>query len=73
MEKWISVRDQLPPKKGDYLVNCHHEYRDGRTSDYVNIIYFRGKQHWATGDDCITHWMPIPEPPKEVTNERNNS
>lgn len=62
--EWISVKDRLPPKKGDYLVNCRHIYPDGYVDDYINIIHFRGKTTWATGNECISHWMPLPPPPR---------
>lgn len=58
---WISVKDALPPKKGDYIVNCR--WGD---QDYINIIHFRGKTQWATGNEGISHWMFEPDyPPKE--------
>lgn len=62
---WTNVRDGLPKEKGDYIVNCHHE-ASNRVRDHVTIIHFRGKTKWATCNECISHWMPKPEPPKEV-------
>ena len=58
---WISVKDKLPDKAGDYLV-C---YDNG----IINIRLF------VSECDCwikkpyqmvITHWMPLPKLPKEV-------
>lgn len=66
--KWTSVKDELPPNKGRLIltVNGH---------GYIRIAAFWGKngENWKwVGTDCrvkhyndITHWMPIPEPPKE--------
>lgn len=64
---WVSVKDRLPDKKGDYIVNCRHTYggENPHVRNYVTIIHFRGKTKWATGNDCITHWMPKPFPPTE--------
>ena len=62
---WISVKDRLPGKKGDYIVNCHYRYNDGFVRNYVTVIHFRGKTQWATCNESISHWMPLPEPPKE--------
>lgn len=64
-QQWISVNDRLPGKKGDYIVNCQHRYNDGFVRNYVTVIYFRGKTQWATGNESISHWMPLPESPKE--------
>ena len=61
MSEWISVKDRLPEHKGYYLV---YWQRYG-SRDYIEIIYFRGKSRWATANDIITHWMPLPEKPTE--------
>ena len=62
MSEWISVKDRLP------------EYGDGN----VLIAYKQGGiyidswdeeyEEWddAGIDDDITHWMPLPEPPKDI-------
>ena len=61
MNEWISVQDKLPDKSGDYLVFC-------RNHNFVTISYFRGKSQWAKCNKYITHWMPLPESPKESDN-----
>lgn len=60
--KWIPVSERLPEKSG--LVLC---IADGRTElkfwDYVSkkwLGYF-----YIDTPQNVTHWMPLPEPPKE--------
>lgn len=67
--EWISVKDRLP-NDGDYkIVYCV----DGNRR-HVSFAKFqnRYKQFNLTGARSywrVTHWMPLPAPPKEETNE----
>lgn len=60
---WISVKDELPKKKGDYLIY--------NTDGLVWIYWYN--DGWYDSDCCIsdnvTHWMPLPEPPEEEKTE----
>ena len=65
---WISVKERLPEKAGVYLVAYHPCYWDDvdMNRHEVGIDTFRGKQSWAKKKfQRVTHWMPLPEPPKE--------
>lgn len=53
-EKWIPVAERLPEVGKDVLV--YSEY------DGVSIDYHGGD---SFGYALVTHWMPLPEPPKE--------
>lgn len=58
--RWISVKDRLPEEDGLYNVYC----KDGSMAH----AWFEDKwfiDHCECGDGYVTHWMPIPEPPKE--------
>lgn len=57
---WVSVKDRLPEKAGWYLV-----YYNG--SDMA-VAFFKGKT-WPFDNHYhkITHWLTLPEPPKEET------
>ena len=62
--KWISVEERLPEREGRYL--CVK--RIGKSGMvYVQIMngdsYGFSMEHIYT--DAVTHWMPLPEPPKE--------
>lgn len=68
MGEWISVEDRLPDVKGEYIVAYHPCWWDNVDYDktLVGIDSFRGKTTWARRKfQRITHWMPLPEPPKE--------
>lgn len=72
---WISVRDRLPNCNGIYLVWRPH-YFGGEIGEPV-VCYFDGQNTWhdsygvdferILNPDDVTHWMPLPEPPKEET------
>lgn len=59
MNEWISVKDRLP-EGGTVLAT------DGRV-----VITAPSSSVTADGP-AITHWMPLPEPPKGEQNERNS-
>lgn len=50
--RWISVEDRLPEKAGRYLVS---------TQRMVYVMHFEAEKFIFSD---ITHWMPLPEPPK---------
>lgn len=55
--KWIRVEEQLPINMGTVLV---HDCSNGRSSFAAYI-----RNNWiAELDFTVTHWKPIPEPPK---------
>jgi len=60
--QWVSVDNGLPTALGGYLTY----WTDGslETFDFLNEVQAKG---WVTDlhTQKITHWMPLPEPPKE--------
>lgn len=73
--KWISVKDRLPDVGVPVLV-AYHNFVDGEVQgDGVAAqLYEPGCWYWWEGsvEDCdsevrvaITHWMPLPDLPKE--------
>lgn len=61
--EWISVKDRLPEKKNESYLCCVDSYLF-TDSQYVDIRVFRGDGTWELGKN-VTHWMPLPELPKE--------
>ena len=68
VQEWISVKDRLPEENYDGSVNAVL-VTDGLVQ---HIAYFaRGEWRFAESGEIkepmwysITHWMPLPEPPK---------
>jgi len=62
--KWVSVKDRLPEHGKRYLIYATSE--DGN-EHHITIAAYGG--HFALSGRCaywkVTHWMPLPEPPKE--------
>lgn len=62
--RWIPVTERLPEDGKDVLCFC-------RANIYF-VLSWDG-DHWHEGADryymsgFVTHWMPLPEPPKEET------
>ena len=67
MAEWISVKDRLPEKEGRYL--CwfgKNKYLIGAEIEtYVRDWEGFGNVESYTVFENITHWMPLPEMPKE--------
>lgn len=65
---WISVKDRLPDNGQDVLVYLD----DGEETrvapcNYANGVWFDCVMNRVATLHHITHWMPLPEPPKEET------
>jgi hypothetical protein len=62
MSEWISVKDRLP-KVGERVIVVY-EY-EANPKKYVGVAqYFSDFWPWKE-DRVITHWMPLPDVPKE--------
>ena len=67
-EKWIPVTERLPEaESGD--VSAQVLITDGECEALAEWFNFEiCEPYWSyTGIGKITHWMPLPEPPKEET------
>lgn len=67
---WISVEERLPELESFVLCRLKGFQYGGNTQvcryraadKYVDHPYF---DHYRNGFPVVTHWMPLPEPPKE--------
>lgn len=79
MTEWISVKDRLPESEGRYLVYEKKPHHSHNCSIYnyplgccePNIAYFKKYcnewewNSWSEAKCTVTHWMELPERPKE--------
>ena len=68
--KWIPVTERLPELHEEVLV-CTEEYGE-TVLGFAMVAVFEGTgwlEAWErkTYLTAVTHWMPLPEPPKEET------
>ena len=67
---WISTNDRMPEKDKDVLVWLYGDYCIGRYDQDPDNLQMRWKfESFNLYEDdmsYITHWMPLPKPPKEV-------
>ena len=69
VQEWISVKDGLPEEWTDVLVFSRFGFIE-------TAVYTGAHGKWRIGwngdmleADSITHWMPLPEPPKGVLDD----
>ena len=61
VQEWISVKDRLPDKRGEYL--CYYKFEPD-SPDVVCENTYQGGGLWLSEKDKVTHWMKKPQPPK---------
>ena len=71
VQEWISVKDRLPDNEKPVLAHYgFYREKDDLGARFIGTLtYFSHDpdphwQHESTGL-FVTHWMPLPEPPKE--------
>jgi hypothetical protein len=61
VQQWIPVTERLPEEWNEVLVYIPH-------IDVMTFAKLRGGSWYATWDsmklDHVSHWMPLPQPPK---------
>lgn len=65
VQEWISVDDKLPEFCVSVLARCFYH---GKWRTLVCHTSKENAGEWYTDEVCqwvkVTHWMPLPEPPK---------
>ena len=64
VQEWISVKDRLPEPWKRVLIYSRHDFCE--SAFYIGVP---GKwrvtwNHEMLDADSVTHWMPLPQPPK---------
>ena len=71
--QWISVNDRLPETEGTYIVMTeksweHKPYKVMAMDFEIKVLRGVEKRRWKWYGKLpiwsVTHWMPLPEPPK---------
>lgn len=59
-QEWISVQERLP-KECTHIIVCDEDGAVGEA-----LCYKEGRFEWIDSEEIafVTHWMPLPEPPK---------
>ena len=63
-QKWISVDDKLPEEKVNCIVHYQHAYCDNDGYWAIGFCFYDGEKFQLDPAYKVTHWMPLPEPPK---------
>ena len=61
--KWLSAKDNPPPKKGRYLTVC--------IGFKSAVVRFYDDAKWHSWQDVL-YWMPLPKIPKVIKEEIKN-
>ena len=63
-QEWISVKERLPQEKVDCIVHYKHAYCDNDDYWAIGICFYDGEKFQFDQAYKVTHWMPMPNPPK---------
>ena len=64
VQEWISVDDELPKEKVNCIVYYKHAYCDNDDYWAIGICFYNGEKFQMDWSYKVTHWMPLPKPPK---------
>lgn len=64
VQEWISVNDRLPEEKVNCIVHYKHAYCDNDDYWAIGICFYDGEKFRMDWSYKVTHWMPLPKPPK---------
>jgi hypothetical protein len=70
-DEWISVKDRLPEKDGQYLIYTtiyfvpDHTDECNHFDDFEISTFYKDYGFVSKNGACAKFWQPLPEPPKE--------
>ena len=64
VQEWISVDERLPEEKVNCIVHYKHAYCDNDDYWAIGICFYDGEKFQIDLSYKVTHWMPLPKPPK---------
>ena len=64
VQEWIPVDDRLPKEKVNCIVHYKHAYCDYDDYWAIGMCFYDGEKFQFGPAYKVTHWMPLPQPPK---------
>ena len=64
VQEWISAKERLPKEKVNYIVRYKHAYCDNDDYWAIGMCFYDGEKFQFDPAYKVTHWMPLPQPPK---------
>ena len=64
VQEWISVKDRLPGKNVNCIVHYKHAYCNNDGYWAIGFCFYDGEKFRIDLLYKVTHWMPLPQPPK---------
>ena len=64
VQEWISVDDRLPEETINCIVHYQHAYCDNDDYWAIGFCCYDGEKFQLGPAYKVTHWMPLPQPPK---------
>ena len=64
MQEWIPVDDRLPEETINCIVHYQHAYCDNDDYWAIGFCCYDGEKFQLGPAYKVTHWMPLPNPPK---------
>lgn len=70
VQEWISVEDRLPEKHDRFI--CTYKFNSNSEMQFVGVLDYYASDHYPhwqheSAGVIVTHWMPLPKPPKGET------
>ncbi len=68
-DNWVDTKDKMPEFDGQYHVFIKSPQQCGNIWEYQSIIGCDNNRWTLREDETVTHWQPLPEPPKKESIE----